>query len=76
MHLERGKLNMDRWSDGISTIPDDSNTLTHQSTVTNNAPRGPLYGIFKIPPFLPSKGNIVTPANRQSTLRPPAGNAA
>ena len=29
-------------SDGLSAIPDDQNTLTHQSTNKNDAPMDPL----------------------------------
>ena len=32
------------WSDGISMIPNNPNTLTCQSTVTNDSPRDPLHG--------------------------------
>ena len=35
---------MYRRSDSLSTIPYDQNTLTHQSTNTNDAPRYPLFG--------------------------------
>ena len=38
MHPDRGIVCMDRWSDGISTIPDDLNTLTCQSSGTKDAP--------------------------------------
>ena len=33
---------MDIWSDNLSTILDDLDTLTHPSTGTNNATRDPL----------------------------------
>ena len=38
MYPDRGIFHADRWSDGISTIPDDLNTLTSQYFGTNNAP--------------------------------------
>ena len=43
MQPDRGIVRMDRWSDGISTISDDRNNLSHQSTGTNNGPRNPLF---------------------------------
>ena len=44
MHTYRGILRTYRWSDVLSTIPDDQNTLTRQSADTNNVPREPLLG--------------------------------
>ena len=44
MHPYRGKLHMDRQSDGLSTRPDDSNTLTRQYAVDEDSPRDPLLG--------------------------------
>ena len=35
-------VQMVRRSDGLSTSPDDQNTVTRQYTNTNNAPRDPL----------------------------------
>ena len=43
MHLDRVIVCTDIWYDGIHTRPDDPNTLTHQSSATNDAPRNPLY---------------------------------
>ena len=51
MHPDRGIVCTYIMSDGISTKPDDQNTLTCQSTDTNDAPRNPLHGpvtIFSI----------------------------
>ena len=39
MHPYRVIVSTYRWSDSLSTIPDVLNTLTRQSTATNNAPR-------------------------------------
>ena len=44
MHPERGIVRTYRRLDGLSTRPDDQNTLTCQSADTNYAPRGPLHG--------------------------------
>ena len=44
MHPGRGKVPTYRQSGGLSTRPDDQNTLTRQSTNTNNSPRDPLRG--------------------------------
>ena len=44
MYLERGIVRTYRWSDGLSTIPDNQNTLTRQYANTNDAPRDPLHG--------------------------------
>ena len=41
MHPYRGILHKYRRLDGLSTRPYDQNTLTHQSTDTNDAPRDP-----------------------------------
>ena len=38
---DRGIVCLHRRSDGISTIPEDPNTLTRQSASMNNAPREP-----------------------------------
>ena len=35
------------WSDGLSTRPDNHNTLTRQSVDTNDAPMDPLHGLVK-----------------------------
>ena len=45
MHPYRGILRMEKWSDGLSTIPGDPNTLTRQSSGTNDAPRDLLHGL-------------------------------
>ena len=39
MHPDRGIVRTYRQTDGLSTIPDDQNTLTHQSSDMNDAPR-------------------------------------
>ena len=39
MHPDRGIVRMYIRSDGLSTIPYDQNTLTHQSTDMNDDPR-------------------------------------
>ena len=44
MHPDRGIVCTYRWSDGISMIPDDHNTLTCQSANTNNATREYFHG--------------------------------
>ena len=44
MHPDRGIVRTYISLDGLSTILDDQNTLTHQSADTNNAPRDPLNG--------------------------------
>ena len=44
MHPNQGKVCIDIWTDGISTIPDYPNILTWKSVAMNNAPRNPLYG--------------------------------
>ena len=41
MHPYRGIVHASRRSDGISTIPDNQNTLTPQSADTNDPPQGP-----------------------------------
>ena len=43
MHLYRGIVRMDIWSDGLSTGPDYPNTITPQSIGTNSATRYPLH---------------------------------
>ena len=43
MHLDRVILRMYRRSDGLSTIPDNHNKITHQSDNTNDAPKDPLH---------------------------------
>ena len=43
MHLDILIFRTDRHSDGLSTIPDDLNTLTLQSAGMNNTPRDPLH---------------------------------
>ena len=43
MQTERGIVRTYRCSDGLYMIPDGTNTLTHQSAGTNDAPRGLLY---------------------------------
>ena len=42
MNPERGISHTDRWSDGISTIPHDLETLTHKYACTNDALVDPL----------------------------------
>ena len=44
MHPEIGIVRTYIWSDGISTRPDNPNTLTYQSVSTNVAPRDLLQG--------------------------------
>ena len=44
MHPYRGIVCTYRRLDILYRIPDDQNTLTHQSADTNNAPRDPLHG--------------------------------
>ena len=51
MYLDRRTLSTYIWSDGLSTIPDNQNTLTPQSTDMSNAPKDPpfsarLHGIM------------------------------
>ena len=46
MHLDRGIVHTYRWSDGLSTRPDDQKTFTRQSTDTNGAPKDPLHSLF------------------------------
>ena len=53
MQPYRGLEHTYRNSDGLSTIPDDQNTLTHQSTDISVTPRdpiftSPLYGILPV----------------------------
>ena len=43
MHPDRGIVRTYRRSEGLSTRPDDSNTLTRQSVDANDAPRDPLH---------------------------------
>ena len=43
----RGILYTYRWPYGISTSPDDPNTLTHKSADMNESPRDPLYSPVK-----------------------------
>ena len=43
MHPDRGILRTYRRLDGISTRPDNHNTLTNQSSDTKNEPRDPLH---------------------------------
>ena len=43
MHPDRGIVLTYRRSDGLSTIPNDHNTLTCQSSNTNDTPRDPLH---------------------------------
>ena len=47
MHSYIRIVHMYIWSDGLSTIPDDQNTLTCQSANINDAPRDPLHGPVK-----------------------------
>ena len=42
MDTDRVIVSMYRRSYGLSTIPDDQNNLTRQSTDTNDAPKDPL----------------------------------
>ena len=44
MHPDREIVRTNRRSDGLSTRPDDPNTLTHQSAGTNNTCRDLLLG--------------------------------
>ena len=44
MHPDREIGRMYRWSDGLSTRPDDLNTFTLQSSGTNNTARDLLHG--------------------------------
>ena len=44
MHPYRGIVRKDRVSYGISTIPEDFNTLTQQSSGKNDTPWDPLHG--------------------------------
>ena len=44
MHPDIWVVCMDRHSGDLYKIPDVPNTLTRQSSVTNNTPRDPLYG--------------------------------
>ena len=44
MHPDRGIVSTYRRSYGLSTRPDDHNSLTRQSIDTNDAPRDPLHG--------------------------------
>ena len=39
MHPGRGIVRTYNWPDGISTKPNDQNTITRQSADRNNAPR-------------------------------------
>ena len=41
MYLDRGIVSTHIRSDNLSTIPNNPDNLTHQSTATNNAPRDP-----------------------------------
>ena len=43
MHPDRGIVRTYRQSDGLSTIPEDNNTLTHQSSDTNDTSRETLH---------------------------------
>ena len=43
MHPDRVIVHTYRPEDNLSTIPDDPDTLTHQSTVTKNSPRDPRF---------------------------------
>ena len=52
MHLDKEIVRMDRRPDGLSMRPDDSNTLTRQSTVTNDVPRDPLLSPIEWDPDL------------------------
>ena len=45
MHPHIGIVRTERRSDGLSMITYDSNTLTYQSSVTNDAQRDPLLGL-------------------------------
>ena len=49
MHPDRVIVRTYRHSDGISTRPNDQNTLTCQSSDTNNTPRDPLHGPVTLP---------------------------
>ena len=44
MQPENGIVHMEIWSEGLFTRPDKPNTLTCQSTSTNDTPRYPLHG--------------------------------
>ena len=48
MHPYRGIVHVYRRSDGLSTRPDDQNTVTHQYTDTNDTPRDPLNGLVTL----------------------------
>ena len=49
MQLDMGIVSTCRCPDGLYTIPDVLNTLTHQSINTNDAPRDPLPWIRYMP---------------------------
>ena len=64
MHPYRGILCTYRRSDGLSTIPEYHNTLTIQSSDTNNDPRDLLHGpvtlmLFDTFPFLIIEGTTL-----------------
>ena len=44
MHPDRGTVRTYRRSDSLSMRPDDPNTPTRQSNVTNDAPKYPIHG--------------------------------
>ena len=61
MHKDKGIFHTHRWLCGLSKIPDNSKTLTFQSTDTKNSLRKPLHGpvakvscIIIIAPFINS----------------------
>ena len=56
-------VHMEIKSDGLSTIPDEPNTLTYQSTSINNACRNPLHSPVIMRPFdnIPNGVSIISP---------------
>ena len=53
MHPDRCIVRTYRWSDGLSTRPDNQNILTCQSVNTKDAPRDPLHGPITCSPDQP-----------------------
>ena len=49
MQLYKGIVRPDIWSEDLSVRPDDQNTLTRQSAITNKSHRYPFLGLITHP---------------------------
>ena len=72
MQPDRGTVRMDKRSGGLSTRPDDLNTLTCQSSDTNNTPRDLLLGPVTCNLAHKCTRSTYTSMSTSTVLSPPA----